>query len=200
MIPKTEEERRLREKGFKKIAGVDEAGRGCLAGPIVASACILPSKRIYKLRDSKTLSQKEREKLSQKIKKEARAYSFGKVSNKEIDFLGLQKAGLLALRRAVLNLKPRPDFVLVDFYKIPHLLIPQKSIKKGDSTCLSISAASILAKVKRDNLMKKYAKKYPGYGFEKHKGYGTKEHRKALKRLGPCQIHRQGFAPIKNFQ
>lgn len=199
-IPRLSLEIELREKGYKNIAGLDEVGRGCLIGPIVAAAVILPSKRLYSLRDSKLLSEKEREKLAKKIKKQARAISYGIVSAKEIEKLGLSQAGLLVLKRAILNLKPKPDFLLVDFYKIPDLPFPQKAIKKGDSVCLSISAASILAKVFRDNLMEKLGKRYPGYFFEENKGYGTKEHLKALKKLGPCEIHRKNFGPVKGLK
>lgn len=200
-IPKIKEERKLREKGFKNIAGLDEVGRGGLAGPVVAASVILPKdKRLYRIRDSKILKEAEREKLAKKIKKEARSWGLGIVDTKEIEKLGLHKAGLLALKRALDKSKIMPDFVFVDYYRIPEIKIPQKAVVKGDSRIFCIAAASILAKVYRDNLMKRLSKKYPGYGFEKHKGYGTKEHLRALEKLGPCEIHRRNFKPVKKSQ
>jgi len=196
--PGLEEEHRLSKNGFKNIAGLDEAGRGALSGPIVAAACILnDDKRLYKIRDSKLLDSKKRETLAKRIKQQAKAYSFGVVENSEIEKFGLHKAGLLALKRAVEKLKIKPDFILIDYYKVPDIFIPQKAIIKGDSVCASIAAASILAKVYRDNLMRQLAKRYPGYFFEENKGYGTKKHLEALKKLGPCKIHRRNFAPVK---
>jgi len=199
--PGLEEEHRLIKNGFKNIAGLDEAGRGALSGPIVAAACILNhNKRLYKIRDSKLLGPNKRETLAKKIKQEAKAHSFGIVENSEIEKFGLHKAGLLALKRAVEKLKIKPDFILVDYYKVPDIPISQKSIIKGDSVCASIAAASILAKVFRDNLMSRLAKRYPGYFFEENKGYGTKKHLEALKKLGPCKIHRRNFGPVRKIK
>lgn len=199
-IPKIDEELKLKEQGFKNIAGLDEVGRGALAAPLVAAACILPKdKRLYSLRDSKLLNGKEREKLAKKIKREARGWSIGVVEHGEIEKLGLHKAGLLAFFRALKKLKIKPDFILIDAYRLPNHQIPYKNLKKGDMVCTSIAAASILAKVYRDNLMKKLALKYPGYFFEENKGYGTKKHLEALRKLGPCEIHRRNFGPVRKF-
>lgn len=175
-------------------------GRGALSGPLVACACVLPNnKRLYGLRDSKLLSSKERIRLADKIKRQARDFAYGIVESNEIEEYGLNKAGFLAFLRALKNLKIKPDFVLVDGYNLPNCPYPHKKIKKGDVKCASIAAASILAKVYRDKLMEKLAKEYPGYHFEKNKGYGTKEHLCALKTLGPSKIHRKNFEPVKNF-
>jgi len=193
------EEKRLKTKGHRYVAGVDEVGRGAWAGPLVACACILNEQKRLSLWDSKLLSEKQRKKLSKRIKEKTISYHFAVIDPKEIENKGLQQAGLLALKRAIEGLNPQPDFVLVDYYQIPNLPIPQKGIIKGDGTSASIAAASILAKVYRDNLMKKLARQYPGYQFEKNKGYGTKEHLEALNKQGPCKLHRKNFRPIKSF-
>lgn len=138
-----------------------------------------------------------REKLAKRLKKETRAWAFGLVESHEIEKIGLHKAGLLAFERALKKLKIKPNYILIDYYKLPDCQIDHKGIKKGDLVCASIASASILAKVYRDKLMIKMAKKYPGYGFEENKGYGTKKHLVALRKLGPCQIHRNNFRPVK---
>jgi len=197
-IPKRYHEEALTKQGFTNIAGLDEVGRGALAGPLIAAAVILSVKKIYKIRDSKLLNSKLRNLLAAKIKKEARCYAIGKASVSEIKKLGLQPATYLAFKRAVSKLKAKPDFLLIDAYTLPESKILQKGIKKGDLICTSISAASIVAKDYRDKLMIKLHKKYPHYRFDLHKGYGTALHLERLKQYGPSKIHRQNFAPVKN--
>lgn len=192
-IPNNYQEEHLREKGFKVICGLDEVGRGAWAGPLVAAAVIL-NKRYYKLRDSKLLKSKDREKLSKKIKRSC-VWGIGEVTVKEIDKLKLTKATQLAFKRAVKSLRIKPDFILSDGFKFLSP-IPCRSIIKGDMTCLSISAASIIAKVHRDKLMRALDKKIKGYYFSKHKGYGTKLHQRRLKKLGPSTHHRKSYRPI----
>ena len=195
-IPKNNLEEYLLKKGYKNIVGLDEVGRGALAGPLVAAAVKLPThKRLYKIRDSKLLTEKEREELAKKIKKQSKI-GFGIVEPKEINRLGLSQALKKAYFLALKNLKITPGFILVDGYKIPEIPFPQKGVIKGDMKVASIASASIVAKVKRDNIMKKLAKKYPGYGFEKNKGYATAEHLAKLKEKGPSPVHRD-FAPVK---
>ncbi|MCX6806998.1 MAG: ribonuclease HII [Candidatus Berkelbacteria bacterium] len=197
-IPNIKEEIRLKKKGYQVIAGLDEVGRGALAGPVVAGICILRDGQIfYKVRDSKLLSAKEREHLAKKINKEAHDHAFGIASVSEIEKFGIHGATLIAFERAINSLKTEVDFILVDGYRLPNSKIPHKHIKKGDMLCISIAAASIIAKVYRDNLMKELALKYAGYFFENNKGYGTKRHLEALKQLGPCKIHRRNFRPVK---
>lgn len=194
-VPSLDEEQKLQKKGLKNIVGLDEVGRGALAGPVVACAFLLSQKRLYKVRDSKLLSPGEREKLALRLKKEAKAWAIGCVDNKQIEKLGIHKATLLAFQLALNKLNRKIDFILVDAYRLPNSKIPYKNIKKGDMRCYSIACASILAKVYRDNLMKKLAKKYPGYFFEQNKGYGTKKHIEALRKYGPSEIHRRNFKP-----
>jgi len=192
-IPKSSQEEYLKGMGYKVICGVDEVGRGSWAGPLVAGAVIL-SKRLYGLRDSKLLDSKEREKLSRKIKKSS-IWGIGEVSASEIDKIGVSEATQLAFKRAVFKLK-KPDFVLADGFKFDSP-IPCRALKKGDMTCSSIAAASIIAKVYRDGLMRKLDKKIKGYYFSKHKGYGTRLHQRRLKKLGPSSEHRKSYGPIK---
>lgn len=188
-------ERRLRERGYCYIAGVDEAGRGPLAGPVVAGAVILSlDTEIIDLKDSKKLSPGKREKVYEIIKEKAIAYSYASIDEKYIDKYNILNATLEAMRRAVQNLSVKPDFVLVDALQIPSIQIPQKGIKHGDDLCACIAAASIVAKVNRDNIMKKYDKLYPEYAFSKHKGYCTKQHIESIKKYGYCPIHRQSFS------
>ena len=188
-------ERAARLSGFARIAGVDEAGRGPLAGPIVAGAVVL-SGSIHGLNDSKLLTESRREVLFQTLQEGLHAIGIGVITASEIDRLGIQQANYLAMAKAAAALDPPPDFLLVDGFAIKGCDIPQKPIIKGDRRSFSIAAASIVAKVTRDRMMKDLDNEYPGYGFAKHKGYGTPGHLEALQRLGPCPFHRKSFAPI----
>ncbi len=180
------------------IAGVDEAGRGPLAGPVYAAAVILPpGKKIRGLTDSKLLTHKQRESLFDKICKLAIAWGVGRAEVHEIDKINILQAALLAMQRAVAALEVKPDQVIVDGNQVPKMPYPTTAIIGGDLSEVSISAASVLAKVLRDREMTDLDATYPGYGFAKHKGYGTPEHLRALRKLGPCPIHRQSFMPIK---
>lgn len=179
-------------------AGVDEVGRGPLAGPVVSAAVILDSSlEIDGLDDSKKLSEKKRLELSRKIKESAIAWNLASASIKEIDSLNILQASLLSMKRAVEGLKIIPEKVICDGNYKPDISIECEAIIKGDSSVKSIMAASIIAKVTRDELMKDLDKIYPAYGFKKHKGYPTKFHLDALKLLGPCKIHRLSFKPVK---
>ncbi|OGT96915.1 MAG: ribonuclease HII [Gammaproteobacteria bacterium RIFOXYB2_FULL_38_6] len=183
------------------IAGVDEAGRGPLAGPVVAAAVILdPNKPIQGLRDSKQLSPSKRESLFTEIINKALAFAFGQAEAEEIDAINILQASLLAMRRAVLNLFVEPARVLVDGNQKPHLPYEVDAIVKGDQKIEAISAASILAKVSRDRQMLEYHLQYPDYGFDQHKGYPTKDHMTALQKFGITPLHRKSFAPVKNRQ
>lgn len=183
---------------FDLICGIDEAGRGPLAGPVVAAACILPKDaEILFLNDSKKLSEKRREMLFEQIKEKAISYGIGIVSEKDIDEINILQATYKAMRIAIEGLSVKPQILLNDAVRIPEVEIRQVPIVKGDAKSVSIAAASILAKVTRDNLMIEYDKEYPEYGFAKHKGYGTANHINAIKEFGPCEIHRRSF--IKNF-
>lgn len=192
-------EEELWAKGHSAIAGVDEAGRGPLAGPVVAAAVILPGVISLKdLNDSKKLTAAKRETLAVQIKKSALAWATGLSTVEEIYQDNIHQAGLTAMRRALQNLKVEPDFVLVDGFKISGLDFSQMPLIGGDGLSASIAAASILAKVERDQLMDSYDRLYPQYGFSRHKGYATPEHLNALKLYGPCPIHRAGFQPVKD--
>lgn len=181
-------------QGYKSVCGVDEAGRGPLAGDVYAAAVILPEGVIIEgVNDSKKLSEKKREYLFEVIKEKALCYNIASASSKEIDDLNILQATFLAMKRAVDGLNPKAGFALVDGNRAPNLDIPLATIIKGDSLSCSIAAASILAKVTRDRVMKKEALKYPEYLFEKHKGYGTKLHVEMIKKYGPCLIHRRTF-------
>ncbi len=187
-------EQLYRSQGFKAICGVDEAGRGPLAGPVFAAAVILPEDLIIEdVNDSKKLTEKKREKLFDIIKEKALAYCVASASVEEIEELNILQADMLAMKRAVEGLSVKADFAMIDGNKAPELEIPTVPIVKGDAKSESIAAASILAKVSRDRLMLELAEKYPEYGFEKHKGYGTKAHREAILKYGPCEIHRMSF-------
>ncbi|MBU0577015.1 ribonuclease HII [Patescibacteria group bacterium] len=191
------QEQMLKEKGFQCIAGVDEAGRGPLAGPVVAAAVILPSD--YKhtvINDSKQLTALQREQLFVEIKNVAISYAVGVISPSKIDDMGILNATKLAMRQAILKLDPTPDFILTDAVPVNIMDIPQMPIIKGDQKVFSIAAASIIAKVHRDHLMAKYDKKYPNYSFGDHMGYGTEVHMSAIKKHGPCPIHRLTFSPF----
>lgn len=195
MLPNYKIEKELSRKGFKIICGVDEVGRGALAGPLVVSAVILgKNKKIYKIRDSKKLTLKNREKLNSSILKNVLDYSIGEVSAKEIDKFGLSKAIKLAGKRCIKKLKIIPDIIILDG-KWNYLgnIIKVKTITKGDEKSISIASASIIGKVKRDRALFIYHKKYPQYNFLKNKGYATKEHKKAIKKYGFSQIHRKSF-------
>lgn len=177
------------------VAGIDEVGRGALAGPVIAAAVILKN-NISGLNDSKKLSPKKRSYFSDLIKDNS-SYAFGSASNYEIDNINILNASLLAMKRAILNLSVKPDLVLVDGIHKPDLDIKMEAIIGGDALKKEISAASIIAKVYRDNLMVEYDKSFPNYGFEKHKGYGTKEHLDSIKINGICSIHRRSFKGVK---
>jgi ribonuclease HII len=184
----------------KIIAGVDEAGRGPLAGPVVAAAVILDNNnRIEGIGDSKTISEKKREKLAIEIKQKSRAWAIGQVSHEEIDELNILNASLLAMQRAVMALSIKPEHVQVDGNRCPVVACSVEAIIKGDALIPVIGAASILAKVTRDALMVEMDLFYPGYGFAKHKGYPTKQHSEALASLGPCEIHRRSYAPVRKY-
>lgn len=184
--------------GYRYICGIDEAGRGPLAGPVVAGAVVLgPETEILYLNDSKKLSEKKREILYDEIREKAVAVGVGIVSPARIDEINILQATYEAMRMAVDSLEVRPDLLLNDAVTIPEIEIMQVPIIKGDQKSVSIAAASIIAKVTRDRLMTEYDKVIPGYDFARHKGYGTKKHIEALKELGPCPIHRTTF--IKNF-
>ena len=182
------------DNGYQYVCGIDEAGRGPLAGPVYAAAVILPSGIVIDgLNDSKKLSEKKREKLFDVIIENAVSYGIGFATEKEIDEINILQATFLAMRRAVENMKISPDFAYVDGNRDPMLGIPTETVVKGDANVPSIAAASILAKVSRDRVMYEMDKKYPEYNFAKHKGYGTKVHTEALKEYGPCEIHRLTF-------
>jgi ribonuclease HII len=196
-------EENLYNEGYKFICGIDEAGRGPLAGPVVVGAAVMPrDSKLEWVNDSKKVTEKRREILYDRITEEALAWGVGIISEKEIDELNIlnaTKKGLhLALGEVIEKLKQKPDIVIVDALReIDTFEIPYQSIIKGDATCYSISCASILAKVTRDRIMREWNEVYPMYDFEKNKGYGTAEHIKALKQYGPCPIHRRTF--IKHF-
>ena len=183
---------------YKFVAGVDEVGRGPLAGPVVAAAVILdPARPIDGLADSKLLSEQKREQLHVLIRERAIAWAVGRAEIEEIDQINILQASLLAMRRAVLALRPQPEFALIDGNRCPILPCPAEAIIKGDMTVAAISAASILAKVTRDREMVELDQLYPGYGFASHKGYPTKVHLTALATLGITPIHRRSFGPVK---
>jgi ribonuclease HII len=193
-------EAELINSGIKNIAGVDEAGRGPCAGPLVVAAVILKdpfAKELSEVRDSKELSDGKREELYEVIKEQSLSYSIIDISIAELDELGLHKSNLEGMRRAVNALKTIPEYVLTDGYAIEGLAIPNLAVWKGDQVAISISAASILAKVYRDREMVKLDQQYPGYGLAKHKGYITASHSKALAELGVSEIHRKSFANIR---
>ena len=191
-------EESLYQKGINLICGVDEAGRGPLAGPVCAAAVILPANvEIPGLNDSKKLSDKRRRELYPEIMEKAIAYGIAFADEKEIDEINILQATFRAMERAVAQLTTKPEFVLIDGNKLPVLDIPCEAIVQGDSRSASIAAASVLAKVTRDDLMLKLAQEHPGYGFEIHKGYGTKAHYAALAEKGPSSAHRMTF--LKKF-
>ncbi len=181
-------------EGYRLVAGVDEAGRGPLAGPVFAAAVILKEGAVIDgINDSKKLSEKKREELFEKIKENAVAYSVYSADEKTIDDVNILNATYMAMNGAVDGLAVMPDFVLIDGNSIKNMQTPHRTVVKGDAKSISIAAASILAKVSRDRFMTEMAEKYPEYGFEKHKGYGTKAHNEAILKYGPSPIHRRTF-------
>lgn len=193
-MDKLKYERELYEKGYTAVCGTDEVGRGPLAGPVVCAAVIMPTDDIIEgVDDSKKLSEKKREKLSEIILKKAIAYAICRVEPQKIDEINILEATKLCMKNAVESLNIKPDFVLTDGNMTLDIDIPQTSIVKGDALSYSIGCASIIAKVYRDAVMDGYVCEFPQYGFEKHKGYGTAEHIKAIKEHGLCDIHRRSF-------
>jgi ribonuclease HII len=189
---------RARRHAGARVAGVDEAGRGPLAGPVVAAAVILdPRRRVDGLRDSKQLTAGQRCELAQRIRSDALAFAIAQASVAEIDRLNILQASLLAMRRAIEALQPAAELVLIDGNRLPSIAIAARAVVGGDATEPAISAASILAKTHRDALMQAVHEQYPGYGFAHHFGYPTPEHLARLRELGPCAMHRRTFAPVR---
>ncbi len=187
-------ENEYRKKGFDIICGVDEAGRGPLAGPVYAAAVILPSDCVIEgLNDSKKLTEKKREALFDEIKEKALAYGIASADEKEIDEINILNATFLAMKRAIDSLSVKPDLALIDGNQKPHTDIEEVTVIKGDAKSMSIAAASVLAKVSRDRFMLEMAEKYPQYEFARHKGYGTKLHYEKIAQYGVCDIHRRTF-------
>ena len=199
--PSFAEERKLGAQGYRLVAGVDEVGRGALAGPVVAAAVILPEKInapwAAEVRDSKQLSPARREFLAQHIQEIAIATGIGTASHKIIDARGIVRATRLAMKLAVNRLLPAPQYLLIDYLRLPEVPLPQKGMIDGDSLCFSIACASIVAKVARDRLMVELDKVYAGYKLAQHKGYCTGEHVACLRRLGPSPVHRRSFQPVR---
>jgi ribonuclease HII len=190
-------EKSARRSGFRFIAGLDEAGRGPLAGPVVAAAVILPEGLLIQgLTDSKQVPEPERERLFDIIREQAVSYGIGVVDERTIDDVNILQASLLAMEQALAAMKQPPDYLLLDAVSLPRVRLPQKPLIKGDCRSASIAAASILAKVTRDRLMLDLHARFPRYNFHKHKGYCTKEHLSLLREHGPCEAHRKSFAPV----
>jgi ribonuclease HII len=182
--------------GFNSVAGVDEVGRGCLAGPVVAAAVVLdPDRYIPRIGDSKTVTALERARLYDKITRAAVCWHVAAADREEIDRINIHQASLRAMQRAVLGLVPCPDFVLVDAFRIPDLLMAQRAVEHGDARCTAIAAASIVAKVTRDRMMIELHARDPRYGFDRHKGYATRDHLDAVSRFGYSDVHRRSFRP-----
>ena len=187
-------ETQAKAEGYHIVCGIDEAGRGPLAGPVCAAAVILPRDTLIEgVNDSKKLSEKKREQLFEVIKETALSYSIGWASVEEIEEINILAAAMLAMKRAVEGLTIKADYAYIDGNKTPRIEIPCEAVVKGDALSMSVASASILAKVSRDRLMLEYAKEYPQYGFEKHKGYGTTAHTDAILKYGECPIHRPSF-------
>ncbi len=196
IFPTLNIEKSLWNSGYNLIAGIDEVGRGCFAGPVVVGAVIFPKdcELLEGVADSKLLKPRQREKLSKLIKKCALSWSIAEISVTNINKVGIGKATQMAFRKSIKLLDKSPDFVVIDAFYINHLNRKrQRPIKDGDKICASISAASIIAKVYRDQLMKNLSKQYPKYGFAKHKGYGTKQHQEAIRKYGLTRLHRKSF-------
>jgi ribonuclease HII len=193
-------ENALRRMGFVYVAGVDEVGRGCLAGPVVASAVVLdPERYIPRICDSKTVTALERDRLYERITREAICWSVVGVDPGEIDRINIHQASLRAMQRAVLALAPLPDMVLVDAFRIPDVPMAQRGVVHGDTRCTAIAAASIVAKVTRDRAMLELHGRDPRYGFDRHKGYATRDHLEAMSRFGYSAAHRRSFRPATLF-
>jgi len=201
--PGLDQERALLEQGYRLIAGIDEAGRGAWAGPVYAAAVILPLDRpdlsqvLRGVADSKQLSPQRREALLQVIYAVALSVGVGTAAAAEIDALGIVPATRLAMKRAIDVLSPAPQALLLDYVQLLEIDLPQRSLPKADQRCLSVAAASIVAKVSRDRWMVELHSQHPGYGFARHKGYGTADHRSALARLGPSPVHRLSWTPLR---
>jgi len=207
MYPNLRREKRLWKEGLKRVAGLDEAGRGPLAGPVVAAVTVLKSTKprkdnelkglVKKIKDSKKLTSEQRNKFYELLIKNSKVeWGIGRVSEKVIDKINILEATKLAMKRAIEKLKTKPDYLILDGVSKIDIEIPQKLIKRADEKVFSCSCASVLAKVYRDRIMEGYHKKYPQYCFDKHKGYPTKYHIKMLKKYGPCKIHRKSFNPV----
>jgi ribonuclease HII len=200
--PSFAEERLLEAEGYRYIAGIDEVGRGALAGPVVAAAVILPgnidSSWLGLVKDSKQLSPARREFLFHHIHETAIAIGIGSVNCEIVDTRGIVRATRLAMKLAVEQLSPPAEALLIDYMRLPEVRLPQKGVTGGDSMCYCIACASIIAKVARDRLMTEMDSTYPDYGFARHKGYGTREHLACLSRLGPSAIHRRSFKPVRD--
>ncbi|MBZ9572196.1 ribonuclease HII [Patescibacteria group bacterium] len=204
MFPNFREEKKLWKKGHKRIAGLDEAGRGPLAGPVVAAAVMIKKpkfrdKKFFEdIKDSKKLSEKKREEFYEVLTNRSQIeWGIARVSERVVDRINILGATKLAMERAVRKLKRKPNFLILDGNFKINLNIPQKSIKRADEKVFSCAMASIIAKVYRDRIMRRFHKKYPKYGFNRHKGYPTKLHRKMLKKHSPCKIHRKSFKPVQ---
>jgi ribonuclease HII len=198
-VPTFKEERALWKKGCRLVAGIDEVGRGALAGPVAAGAVILPpgvdARFLQDVRDSKLLTPKARERLSALIKRVAVCTSVGFVPSHLIDAIGISNATRLAMKKAIANLTCYPESILIDYLVVPDIALPQKGVEDGDTLCMSIACASIVAKVARDAIMVKFDHVYPGYNLTDNKGYCTEEHVEKLEKLGPSPIHRLSFHP-----
>jgi ribonuclease HII len=193
-------EARLAAAGFSKVAGADEVGRGSLAGPLITAAVILPPDcDIPGLKDSKMCTKLQRERLAEKIKEVALALAIVRVHHSKIDRVGLQRSNLQALRKAVMNLETEPDYVIFDCFRIKRLRYPSLGVKKGDAVSKNVAAASIVAKVHRDAIMKRYHRRHPQYGFATNVGYGTRQHWNALIEHGPSPVHRLSFFGVVGF-
>ena len=193
-------ERDARSSGYSRIAGLDEAGRGPLAGPVVAAAVILPEGLLIPgLTDSKQVTEPERDRLFEVIREQAVGFGIGIADERTIDDVNILQATILAMERALEQITPRPDYLLLDALTLPRIAIPQKAIIKGDCRSHSVAAASILAKVTRDRIMLDLHARHPQDNFKKHKGYGTREHLDRIAAHGPCEVHRRSFKPISRF-
>jgi ribonuclease HII len=193
-------ENTIRRLGFNLVAGVDEVGRGCLAGPVVAAAVVLdPGRYIPRICDSKTVTALERIQLYEKITGAAVTWGVAGADPQEIDTINIHQASLRAMQRAILKLSPLPDFVLVDAFRVPELPMAQRAVIHGDARCTAIAAASIVAKVTRDRMMIELHTRDPRYGFDRHKGYATRDHLDAVSRFGYSEVHRRSFRPPSLF-